>query len=228
MALTALCFGGDVRADEPDPLQPGQPAVRYAQARFVTGPHAAKDRSTLPLARDEAKKTVLAVYVKAADQNAVHLARALDRRVRQFKNDLKWSFLMVSDEQGEVPAGGDNAHDSQASFESSVEELRVWAQEAGVESISIGILDPPESVSRIKSKLGFFKESDVVVAAIEPGFKRRRLPKSQLNKPLLERRMLATRRLVPVYRYVRRLQSAELDAAAAQAAIDEALQSLAE
>lgn len=199
-----------LRAKEP---QVGERAHSYLAAHFATGYWAEKaDPFTCPVV-GEVTETKIAIYVKEANRNTMHLATALDKVVREYPQ-LKRSFFLVSEEHRESPMTDEE-------LKTSLDRLKEAGKEHGIEKVSLGCLKYDKVVTRWRNSLGFFDSGDAVICVIEPSI----VPATQQNN---QRNRLPVRTIKPAYRFVSLLNSKDIDEQTAASAVKKALSSLSE
>lgn len=205
LILTILMARTQLRAEQP---QVGERAHYHVAAHFPTGYWAEKgDGFRCPVLGD-VTETKIAVYVKEANANTMHLAIALDKMLGEY-SQLRRSFFLVSDEPRDS-----SMTDNELRME--LDSLQAAAKEHGITNLSLGCIQYDAAVTRWRTSLGFFDSADVVICIIEPGIEQQRGGRSRL--PL--------RAVRPFYRYVGTLNSNELDEQTATSAITEAILSL--
>lgn len=207
LILTIVTARTQLRAEQP---QVGERAHYYLAAHFVTG-YWAKERDGFrcPVLGD-ATETKIAVYVKEANANTMHLAVALDKVLKEY-SQLRRSFLLVSDEPRDSSMTDDE-------LTKSLDSLQTAAKDYGITKLSLGHLQYNTGVTRWRNSLGFFDSGDVVICVIEPGIEQQRIQPKRL--PL--------RTVKPFYRFVATLNSKELDEQTAASAVNKAISSLSE
>jgi hypothetical protein len=195
-----------------DALKTGQLAAQYIPVIFANGvlnPHD-RDGCQFPVVQ-RATETKVAIFSKKLDDSTIELAKALDRSMRKHK-ELKYSFLVISDETPEQVT-------TDAQVACQIANLKKVAADQGVQELSLGYLRNLGG-SRTRNSLGFFANSTIVVAVIEPGIFKRQTTSSSRRLPI--------RTVRSFYRYTRRLPPEPLDAESADRVIAEALSALAE
>ena len=193
-----------------DVLKTGQLAQQYIPVIFANGVLTAHDRCQFPVVQ-RATETKVAIFSKKLDDSTIELAKALDRSMRKHK-ELKYSFLVISDETPEQVT-------TDAQVACQIANLKKVAADQGVQELSLGYLRNLGG-SRTRNSLGFFANSTIVVAVIEPGILKRQTTSSSRRLPI--------RTVRSFYRYTRRLPPEPLDAESADRVIAEALSALAE
>jgi hypothetical protein len=207
LILALVMAGTQLGAEQP---HAGERAHFYLAAYFATGYWAEEgDGFRCPVFGD-VTETKIAVYVKEANANTMHLAVALDKVLEKYPQ-LRRSFLLVSDE----PRYSSMTEDE---LRVKLDSLQAAAKEHGITKLSLGHLKYNTAVTRWRNSLGFFDSADVVICIIEPGIEQHRIQQGCL--PL--------RTVKPFYRFVVTLKSKELDEHAATSAINEAISSLSE
>lgn len=205
LILTILMARTQLRAEQP---QVGERAHYHVAAHFSTGYWAEKgDGFRCPVLGD-VTETKIAVYVKEANANTMHLATALDKVLGEY-SQLRRSFFLVSDEPRDS-----SMTDNELRME--LDSLQAAAKEHGITNLSLGCIQYDAAVTRWRTSLGFFDSADVVICIIEPGIEQQRGGRSRLP----------VRTVRPFYRYVATLNSNELDEQTATSAINEAILSL--
>lgn len=138
----------------------GDRAPASAVATFVAGPWSErKSHSACPvlLNRQHAK---VAVYVRKTSEEISEILQAVDR-VAGTAPELKWSFVFVSHENSPTP--------SDQEYESLLNATAEFALKHEISNLSFGVMKQvAEGGRRLKQKLGFVAEDELVIMLITP------------------------------------------------------------
>lgn len=160
LKLVLLLCVCTAHADEP--LKIGSRAPMSIVGHFVSGPILEQQSEICPTLykRDECK---IAIFTRSINDSQRDLVVSLNDLVKS-EPRLKWSFWMVSHENNPTP--------DDATWEQTLSDLKKFAEDRNVESISMGALiriPDKTQVTRAMKSIGVFRgKNDTVVMLIVP------------------------------------------------------------